>query len=136
MSSKRGNQPSFLQKSGYYKFELQRDSLVENVQVVKWPQIFHYKTIISGIYRLSGVNTKINKLLSDFRENAWNVHIARDCFSEHDVANTLKRFMRTLDEPILLEQLRSDWMEASMMEDQSDKLIRSDIIFCLRQCQS
>jgi hypothetical protein len=46
------------------------------------------------------------------------------------VANTLKRFMRTLDEPILLEQLRSDWMEASMMEDQSEKLIRSDIIFC------
>ena len=79
---------------------------------------------ISGIYRLSGVNTKINKLLSDFRENAWNVHIARDTYSEHDAANVLKRFMRTLDEPILEERLRSDWMDASAIEDHNEKMIR------------
>ena len=87
-----------------------------------------------GIYRLSGVNTKINKLLSDFRQNAWSVHIARDVFSEHDVANTLKRFLRTLDEPILEEHLRSQWMEASSLEDQSEKLNKFvNLFFLLKQ---
>jgi RIO-like serine/threonine protein kinase len=71
------------------------------------------------------VNTKINKLLTDFRQNAWTVHIDRDLYSEHDVANVLKRFMRTLDEPILQDGLRDKWMKASTIENQADKLNRS-----------
>jgi hypothetical protein len=62
--------------------------------------------------------------LSDFRQNAWSVHIARDTFSEHDVANTLKRFMRTLNEPILEEHLRNKWMETSAIENKTEKLKR------------
>ena len=77
-----------------------------------------------GIYRHSGVKTKIDRLLEQFRFNAWAVQISREEFSEHDVANTLKRFMRTLDEPLLTEELRSKWMEATKIADPDQKLKR------------
>ncbi|XP_023322395.1 arf-GAP with Rho-GAP domain, ANK repeat and PH domain-containing protein 1 [Eurytemora carolleeae] len=63
--------------------------------------VFSHGVMTEGIYRLAGVNTKINKLLSQFRSNAWAVQISRENFSEHDVANVLKRFVRQLDNPLL-----------------------------------
>ena len=74
-----------------------------------------------GIYRHSGVKTKIDRLLEQFRSNAWAVQISREEFSEHDVANTLKRFMRTLDEPLLTEELRQQWMEATRIPEPEEK---------------
>ena len=59
-----------------------------------------------------------------FRKNAWNVALNRDVYSEHDVANVLKRFMRTLKEPLLTQKLRSEFIEASKIEDTEDKLKR------------
>ena len=43
-------------------------------------------------------------------------------FSEHDVANVLKRFIRQLDEPLLTEQLRKGFMKAARIENQDEKL--------------
>ena len=31
-----------------------------------------------GVYRLAGSNIKINRLLSQFRSNAWSVQISRE----------------------------------------------------------
>lgn len=56
-----------------------------------------------GIYRKSGSEASIQKLLNGFREDAFNVKLTRGEFNEHDVANVLKRFMRGLPE-ILLEK--------------------------------
>ena len=63
-----------------------------------------------GIYRKAGSNININKLLSEFRSNACAVQISREDYSEHDVANVLKRFIRQLEEPLLTEQLRDDFL--------------------------
>ena len=41
--------------------------------------------------RHSGVKTKIDRLLREFSSNAWAVQLTREAFSEHDVANALKR---------------------------------------------
>ena len=75
-----------------------------------------------GIYRHSGVNTKIDRLLEQFQDNAWGVQISREEFSEHDVANALKRFLRTLDEPLLTQALRGDWMEVATIKDQRERI--------------
>ena len=39
-----------------------------------------------------------------YRSNAWAVEISRDDYSEHDVANVVKRFVRQLG-PIFLYQV-------------------------------
>ena len=80
-----------------------------------------------GIYRHSGVKTKIDRLLSEFRSNAWAVPLTREEFSEHDVANALKRFMRTLDEPLLTKRLRNEWMAASKINGKIERFKRYNI---------
>ena len=43
-------------------------------------------------------------------------------FSEHDVANVLKRFIRQLDEPLLTENLRETFLKTARVENQDEKL--------------
>jgi len=86
--------------------------------------VYSQGVMTEGIYRLAGVNTKINKLLSEFRNNAWSVQISREDYSEHDVANVLKRFIRQLNEPLLTENLRATWMKTSEIENLAEKLNR------------
>ncbi|XP_040570761.1 arf-GAP with Rho-GAP domain, ANK repeat and PH domain-containing protein 2 isoform X2 [Lepeophtheirus salmonis] len=83
--------------------------------------IFSHGCLSEGIYRQSGVKTKIDRLLNEFKRNAWTVQISKNDYSEHDVANTLKRFMRTLEEPLLTEGLRGNWMKNSCTKDIIDK---------------
>lgn len=54
-----------------------------------------------GIYRKSGSENSINKLLKLFRTDAFSVQITRTEYNEHDVSNVLKRFMRDLPERLL-----------------------------------
>ena len=86
--------------------------------------VYSQGCLTQGIYRIAGVNKRITALLEDFRKNAWNVALNRDVYSEHDVANVLKRFMRTLKEPLLTQKLRSEFIETSKIEDTDDKLKR------------
>ena len=55
-----------------------------------------YGMLTEGIYRRSGVQSKINRLLVGLRSDAWSLHISSEEYTEHDVANVLKRFFRTL----------------------------------------
>lgn len=57
-----------------------------------------------GIYRRSGSSTAVAGLLKEFQKNAWAVSITPDKYSEHDVANVLKRFFRDLPEPLLTQE--------------------------------
>merc|ERR1711976_892743 len=86
--------------------------------------VYGHGCMTEGIYRHSGVNTKINKLLELFKSNAWTVHLTRESFSEHDVANALKRFFRTLNEPLLTEKLRQMFLDAANIDDPAKKLGR------------
>ena len=82
-----------------------------------------------GIYRLAGGNTKINRLLTAFRSNAWSVQISREEYSEHDVANVLKRFVRQLSEPLLTDLLRSEFLETAAIEVEEERLAKySDLL--------
>ena len=61
-----------------------------------------------------------------FQSNAWAVHLNRDNFSEHDVANALKRFFRTLNEPLLTERLRPLFLQAAAIGKKQHALIIQD----------
>ena len=86
--------------------------------------IYSQGCLTQGIYRIAGVNKRITTLLEEFRKNAWSVALNRDAYSEHDVANVLKRFLRTLKEPLLTQELRNDFIEASKVDDMDDRLKR------------
>lgn len=74
--------------------------------------IFGFETILTiffflkgsmseGIYRKSGSEASIQKLLKKFRSDAYSTQIIRNEYSEHDAANVLKRFMRDLPDRLL-----------------------------------
>ena len=86
--------------------------------------VYGYGSKSEGIYRKSGVNKIIDQLLEDFRKNAWEVTLNRELYSEHDVANTVKRFLRTLSEPLLPKSLHDDFTDAAGIEFETDKISR------------
>ncbi|KZS18027.1 Uncharacterized protein APZ42_015994 [Daphnia magna] len=81
-----------------------------------------YGMLTEGIYRRSGVQSKINRLLVGLRYDAWNVHISCDEYTEHDVANVLKRFFRTLPEPLLTNELYSQWIDGLTLDSHEHQL--------------
>ena len=64
-----------------------------------------------GIYRRSGANSNITKLLTQFQQDAWAVQLTRQEYSEYDVASVMKRFLRDLPEPLLTTELNSQLCE-------------------------
>ena len=86
--------------------------------------VYSHGVMTEGIYRLAGGNTKINRLLTAFRSNAWSVQISREEYSEHDVANVLKRFVRQLSEPLLTDTLRPEFLEAATLEGEEERLAK------------
>jgi hypothetical protein len=64
-----------------------------------------------GIYRRSGANSSVTRLLTQFRKDAWAVQLARQEYNEYDVASVLKRFLRDLPEPLLTTELHSQLCE-------------------------
>lgn len=74
-----------------------------------------------GIYRKSGSENSINKLLKQFRSDAYSVQIIRTDYTEHDVANVLKRFMRDLPDR-LLGRCSSNLISVSKMKDTREKI--------------
>ena len=78
--------------------------------------------LTEGIYRIAGINSRILALTEEFRRNSWAVQLNNNQYSEHDIANTLKRFFRHLEDPLLTKDLRSLWIEASNIDDKDHKL--------------
>lgn len=64
-----------------------------------------------GIYRRSGANSSITRLLMLFRQDAWAVQLTRQEYTEYDVSSVLKRFLRDLPEPLLTTELHSQLCE-------------------------
>ena len=101
----------------------------EKLSTITYQRIYSHGVMTEGIYRLAGGNTKINRLLTAFRSNAWSVQISREEYSEHDVANVLKRFVRQLSEPLLTDLLRSEFLETAAIEVEEERLAKySDLL--------
>ncbi|XP_046141866.1 uncharacterized protein LOC114871103 isoform X1 [Osmia bicornis bicornis] len=62
--------------------------------------IYVHGIMTEGIYRRSGSNSAVVKLLEAFRRDAWATQITRGAYTEHDVATVLRRFLRDLPNPL------------------------------------
>lgn len=74
-----------------------------------------------GIYRKSGSENSILRLLNIFRTDAYSAQITRSEYNEHDVANALKRFMRDLPDR-LLGKYTTSFISVSEMNDKKEKI--------------
>ncbi|XP_014101697.2 uncharacterized protein RhoGAP15B isoform X3 [Bactrocera oleae] len=83
--------------------------------------VYIHGSMSEGIYRKSGSENSILKLLSAFRADAFNVEITRNEYNEHDVANVLKRFMRDLPER-LMGKLSESFMCVTELTKASEKI--------------
>ncbi|CAF1367503.1 unnamed protein product [Adineta steineri] len=63
--------------------------------------IFEHGLQTKGIYRQAGQETKVKQLLNECLEDPYNSLLTYENYTEHDVANALKRFLRHLDMPLL-----------------------------------
>ncbi|CAH1777280.1 unnamed protein product [Owenia fusiformis] len=75
-----------------------------------------------GIYRLAGSHTRITELLEEFTKDARSVVLKQDDYTVNDVANTLKRFFRSLKDPLMTLDLYARWVETSGIQDHDSKL--------------
>ena len=92
--------------------------------MIKWFKKERYFSLLTefvagsmsqGIYRRSGANSNITRLLALFRQDAWAVQLTRQEYSEYDVASVVKRFLRDLPEPLLTTELNSPLCEIAGM---------------------
>uniref|UniRef100_A0A8K9X7F4 ArfGAP with RhoGAP domain, ankyrin repeat and PH domain 1 n=1 Tax=Oncorhynchus mykiss TaxID=8022 RepID=A0A8K9X7F4_ONCMY len=63
-----------------------------------------------GIYRKSGVNSRVAALCEAFRRDARNVRLKEEEHQVDDVSNTLKRFFRESGEGLFTIQAASTWL--------------------------
>ncbi|KAJ1523578.1 hypothetical protein ONE63_001425 [Megalurothrips usitatus] len=84
--------------------------------------VYAHGSLSEGIYRRSGANSSVTKLLTMFRQDAWAVQLTRQEFSEYDVASVLKRFFRDLPEPLLTSKLHPSLCETSCEQDENKRL--------------
>ncbi|XKL63586.1 hypothetical protein PGB90_005950 [Kerria lacca] len=85
--------------------------------------VYAHGSMSEGIYRRSGSNSSITKLLSAFRQDSWSVQLSRQEYTEYDVASVLKRFFRDLPEPLFTVQLHKLFCNAPAIEcSEEDKL--------------
>lgn len=83
--------------------------------------VYIHGSMSEGIYRKSGSENSILKLMAAFRADAFNVEITRNEYNEHDVANVLKRFMRDLPER-LMGKLSESFMCVTELKNSTDKI--------------
>ncbi|XP_051968853.1 arf-GAP with Rho-GAP domain, ANK repeat and PH domain-containing protein 1 isoform X3 [Xyrauchen texanus] len=120
-----GWQTCIQQKSGAGDQSLYQQQLTEVGVPVTIERCLDHVTrcglLSSGIYRKSGTNSHITRLLERFQSDARSVTWSESDYSVDDVANTLKRFLREVKDGVFNGQQNSEsWLKAA--EDASERL--------------
>ncbi|KAI1893963.1 hypothetical protein AGOR_G00129070 [Albula goreensis] len=82
-----------------------------------------------GIYRKSGVNSKIAALLDTFRRDARSVRLREGEHQVDDVSNVLKRFFRDVEEGIFTCQATPHWLSTTAIGEESKKIAQYQLLF-------
>ncbi|XP_066522588.1 arf-GAP with Rho-GAP domain, ANK repeat and PH domain-containing protein 1 isoform X2 [Hoplias malabaricus] len=90
--------------------------------------ITQYGLTSEGIYRKSGVNSKIAALLDAFRRDARSVWLKEGEQQVDDVSNVLKRFFRDIEEGLFGQQSHS-WLSTTAVSDESRKISQYQLFF-------
>lgn len=83
--------------------------------------VYAHGSMSEGVYRKPGSTNNVQKLLTQFKTDAFSVQILRSDYNEHDVSSALKKFMRELPEP-LIGKLANSFIGVSQMKTKSEKL--------------
>ncbi|KAF4104502.1 arf-GAP with Rho-GAP domain, ANK repeat and PH domain-containing protein 1-like isoform X2 [Onychostoma macrolepis] len=87
-----------------------------------------YGLTSEGIYRKSGVNSKIAALLEEFRRDARCVWLKEGEHQVDDVSNVLKRFFRDIEEGLFGQEAHS-WLSATAFSDESSRICQYRLLF-------
>ncbi|XP_077396625.1 arfGAP with RhoGAP domain, ankyrin repeat and PH domain 1 isoform X2 [Festucalex cinctus] len=75
-----------------------------------------------GIYRKSGVNSRVSALCERFRQDARSLRLKEGEHQVDDVSNTLKRFFRELEEGLFTSEDGGTWLTTTAIQDESLKI--------------
>uniref|UniRef100_A0A8P4FY34 Arf-GAP with Rho-GAP domain, ANK repeat and PH domain-containing protein 1 n=1 Tax=Dicentrarchus labrax TaxID=13489 RepID=A0A8P4FY34_DICLA len=81
-----------------------------------------------GIYRKSGVNSRVAALCEKFRHDARSVRLREGEHQVDDVSNTLKRFFRELGEGLFTSEDGSTWLSTAAIQDESMKISQYQLL--------
>nr|XP_046244713.1 arf-GAP with Rho-GAP domain, ANK repeat and PH domain-containing protein 1-like isoform X2 [Scatophagus argus] len=81
-----------------------------------------------GIYRKSGVNSRVAALCESFRRDARSVRLREGEHQVDDVSNTLKRFFRELGEGLFMAEDASSWLSNAAVQDESMKISQYQLL--------
>ncbi|XP_058269337.1 arf-GAP with Rho-GAP domain, ANK repeat and PH domain-containing protein 1-like isoform X3 [Hemibagrus wyckioides] len=90
--------------------------------------VTQYGLTSEGIYRKSGVNSKIAALLDTFRNDARSVWLKEGEHQVDDVSNVLKRFFRDIEEGLFGPQSHN-WLSTTTLSDESKKISQYQLLF-------
>lgn len=75
-----------------------------------------------GIYRKSGVNSKIKELKTKMSEATASSELDYESYNVHVLANVLKSFLREMPEPLLSFDRYDDFLRASELSETADRI--------------
>ncbi|KAM4742821.1 arf-GAP with Rho-GAP domain, ANK repeat and PH domain-containing protein 1 isoform 2-T2 [Anableps anableps] len=75
-----------------------------------------------GIYRKSGVNSRVAALCDRFRRDARSLRLKEGEHQVDDVSNTLKRFFRELEEGLFTSEDALNWLSTTAVQDENEKI--------------
>ncbi|XP_064482023.1 uncharacterized protein LOC135394898 [Ornithodoros turicata] len=80
-----------------------------------------YGTMLTGIYRLAGSSSRVKKLVELMQQSPWSLHLTTDDYTPHDVANALKRYLRSFPDCLLTKRLFQRWIGASRVQHPAER---------------
>ncbi|XP_061575191.1 arf-GAP with Rho-GAP domain, ANK repeat and PH domain-containing protein 1-like isoform X2 [Cololabis saira] len=75
-----------------------------------------------GIYRKSGVNSRVAALYERFRRDARSLRLKEGENQVDDVSNTLKRFFRELEDGLFTKHNATSWLTVAAIQDEKAKI--------------
>ncbi|XP_034723951.1 arf-GAP with Rho-GAP domain, ANK repeat and PH domain-containing protein 1-like isoform X1 [Etheostoma cragini] len=82
-----------------------------------------------GIYRKSGVNSRVAALCERFRRDARSLCLREGEHQVDDVSNTLKRFFRELEMGLFTAEDACTWLSTAVIQDESKKISQYQLLF-------
>lgn len=99
---------------GGVKIPIQIEQLITKIEI--------HGLYAEGLYRKSGVNSKIKELKAKMSENPSNTEMDFDSYNVHVLTNVLKSFLREMPEPLLTYDRYDDFLRAADLSDTSDRV--------------
>lgn len=99
---------------GGVKIPIQIEQLITKIEI--------HGLYAEGLYRKSGVNSKIKELKAKMSENPNSTEMDFDCYNVHVLTNVLKSFLREMPEPLLTFDRYDDFLRAADLSDTSDRV--------------